>query len=559
MTTPAAEFIVTLPTGEQKHVPAGTQVRTLVPRETSNGPVLAVRFNNKVASLQRPIMKDARLEYIDTSSRDGILIYRRSVTFLLIKAMRDLFPDLKVYINHSLNQGYYGEVYNPLFSGTEPSHLAESDFVRLRERMRQIVAEDLPFVRHELTVPQAIKLFEERGLADKVELLRYREDDVVSVYELAGMMNHFWGQLAPSTGVLKVFDVRPCGPGFVLIFPENGVMELPTYVHEPKLFDVYQEYERWARILGVRTVAHLNSLVDTSQINEYVLIAEALQERKLAQIADQFTQHPHQPKIILLSGPSSSGKTTTVKRLAVHLRVNGYRPLVIGLDDFFVERERTPKDEKGEYDFEAFGAIDVALLQEKIRGLLQGNEVALPKFDFVQGRPVDGHRVRLEKGQPLILEGIHALNPGLLPELPSGLMFKIYISPLTHLNIDDHNRIASSDARLIRRLVRDASYRGYSAVQTLGRWPSVRRGEERNIFPYQGEADCVFNSSIPYEVCVLRQFAVPLLEGVERENPLYSEAARLLKFMSYFRDIKQDVVPGHSLLREFIGGSSFKY
>jgi uridine kinase len=262
---------------------------------------------------------------------------------------------------------------------------------------------------------------------------------------------------------------------------------------------------------------------------------------------------------VLLSGPSSSGKTTTVKRLSIQLRVNGRRALVIGLDDFFVEREKTPKDEKGEYDFEAFGAIDVAALQRTVRGLLEGREVALPKFDFIQGKPVEGHRVRLEKDQILILEGIHGLNPNLLPAFPDGMKYKIYISPLTHLNVDDHNRIASSDARLIRRLVRDSRYRGYTAIQTLGRWPSVRRGEERNIFPYQSEADSIINSALPYEICVLRQFAVPLLQEVPRDNPLFSEAARLLKFMSYFRNIRQEIVPRHSILREFIGGSSFKY
>lgn len=556
-----SSYDITLPTGETRNVPAGTTVSELIPPKTEKGlPVIAVRFNNKVASLKRPVDRDAHLAYVDQSSRDGGLIYRRSLTFLLIRAIKDLYPDLKVYINHSLNRGYYGEVYNELISGNAPALLAESDIERIKARMSQLVAEDIPFVRSEMPVREAAALFEKHGMMDKVELLRYREDDHISVYSLGGMINHFYGQLAPSTGFLTAFDLKLCGPGFVLMFPVHGRCdELPEYEHHPRMFEVYQEYERWARILGVRTVAHLNSLIDTRQINEYVLIAEALMEKKLARVADAITNHPRKPRIVLLSGPSSSGKTTTVKRLSVQLRVNGLKTLVIGLDDFFVERERTPKDEKGDYDFEAFAAIDVPLLQRTVRGLLEGREMALPKFDFVQGKPVEGHHVRLEKDQILILEGIHGLNPGLLPEFPDGMKYKIYISPLTHLNIDDHNRLASSDARLIRRLVRDSRYRGYTALQTLGRWPSVRRGEERNIFPYQEQADTIFNSAIPYEVCVLRQFAVPLLQEVPRDNPLYSEAARLVKFMSYFRNIRQEIIPRHSILREFIGGSSFKY
>jgi uridine kinase len=559
--TPPTTHRVTLPDGETRTVPTGTPVAAILPKTSREGfPVIAVRYDNKIASLGRPIDRDARIDTVDQSSRDGGLIYRRSLTFLLIRAIHDLFPDLKVYINHSLNKGYYGEVYNELLSAEGPAALAESDIERIKARMRELVAADLPFIRREMPLEEARAAFEKQGLLDKVELLRYREDEVVSVYSLGDMVNHFYGQLAPSTGVLSTFDLKSCGPGFVLLFPPHGEhQKLPEYRHEPRIFDVFQEYERWARILGIRTVAQLNGLVDTRQINEYVLIAEALMEKKLAALADAITNHPRKPRLVLLSGPSSSGKTTTVKRLSIQLRVNGRRALVIGLDDFFVEREKTPKDEKGEYDFEAFGAIDVAALQRTVRGLLEGREVALPKFDFIQGKPVEGHRVRLEKDQILILEGIHGLNPNLLPAFPDGMKYKIYISPLTHLNVDDHNRIASSDARLIRRLVRDSRYRGYTAIQTLGRWPSVRRGEERNIFPYQSEADSIINSALPYEICVLRQFAVPLLQEVPRDNPLFSEAARLLKFMSYFRNIRQEIVPRHSILREFIGGSSFKY
>lgn len=554
-------YRVALPSGEERTVEKGTRVKAFAPKTSGSGsPIVAARFDNKIASLDRPVDRDAQVDFIDLTSRDGGLIYRRSLTFLLIRAVYELFPDLRVYINHSLNKGYYGEVYSRVLGGDKPLKLAESDIQRIRERMHEIVARDEPFVRKEMSIPDAIDAFTAAGLMDKVELLRFRESDKISVYTFGPIINHFYGQLVPSTGVLKHFDIAPCPPGFVLLFPPHGNPDqMPNYRHEERLFAVFQEYEHWARILGVRTVAHLNTLVDTKAINEYVLIAEALQEKKLAHVADLIAKGEREPRIVLLSGPSASGKTTTVKRLSIQLRVNGLRPLMINLDDFFVERERTPKDEHGEYDFEAFDAIDVQLLQDCVRRLLKGEEVALPKFDFHAGRPVPGRRVQLPEGQPLLLEGIHALNPNLLPEFPDGLKFKIYISPLSHLNIDDHNRIASSDARLIRRMVRDSRYRGYDGVATLSRWPSVRRGEEKNIFPYQNQADYIFNSALPYEVSVLKAYALPVLQSVPRSNPLFSEAARLIKFMSYFREIKPDIVPRHSLMREFIGGSSFKY
>lgn len=554
-------FTVKLPSGESRIVPHNTPVGDLIPSESASGQrVVAVKFNNKVTSLKRPVDRDGELALVDLTSRDGTLIYRRSLTFLLIRAIHDLFPDLKVYINHSLNRGYYAEVYSHNLGSEGPVLLAARDAERIKARMTELVALDEPFVRAEVSIPEASRMFAEAGLDDKVELLKYRENDMISVYRSGDIINHFYGQLVPSTGYLAKFDLQLCGPGLILLFPPLGRPDsMPEYRHEEKLFAVYQEYENWMRILGVRTVANLNGLVDTREINEYVLIAEALHEKKIAHIADLITNHPRKPRVVLLAGPSASGKTTTVKRLNVQLRVNGAQPLVIGLDDFFVERERTPKDETGDFDFESFQAIDVPLLQDCVRRLLRGEEVALPKFDFILGRPVPGHRVKLGQNQPLVLEGIHALNPNLLPEIPDGIKFKVYICPLTHLNIDDHNRISSSDARLLRRLVRDSNYRGYDAASTLARWPSVRRGEERNIFPYQGQADYIFNSSLPYETCVLKRHALKALESVPRDNPLYSEAARLMKFMSYFRDIKETLVPRHSLLREFIGGSSFKY
>ncbi len=560
-TDKSAMVQIALESGKVIPVPAGTSVGELLHHAPmKRDRIVAVLYNNKIGSLNRPLDSDGILSFVDTTTRDGGLIYRRSLTFLLVKAFRDLFPDLKVYINHSLHKGYYGEVYTKTYQPAGRLELSESDLNRVKERMNELIQMDLPFERLEMSIPDAIELFRKEGLEDKVSLLKFRNDEKISVYQLDGSHNHFYGQLVPSTGFLKLFDLRLIPPGFLLLFPSYKEPEiLPQYLHYPKMFAVLQEYESWSRILGVRTVADLNELVDQQRVREYVLIAEALHEKKLGRIADMLDELPNKPRVILLAGPSSSGKTTTVKRLAIQLRVNGLRPAVIGMDDFFVERERTPLDENGEYDFESFDAIDVDQLQKCVRGLLKGEEVQLPKFDFIQGKPVPGHKLRLEPNQPLILEGIHALNTKLLSEIPDGLKFKIYVSPLTHLNIDDHNRISSSDARLIRRLVRDSRFRGYDANATISRWPSVRRGEERNIFPYQDNADYIFNSSLHYEVCVLRQYAEPLLEGLERSNSLFSEASRLKKLMSYFQPIKTDVVPRHSLLREFIGGSSFKY
>lgn len=553
---------VQLPDGSDREVPDGTplcKVLDLCGRQP-DWPVLGARWNNKITSLDRGVEGPGKVDFVDIKSRDGGLIYRRSLTFVMIRAVTELYPDLKVYINHSLNRGYYGEVYDEQLKKDEPVVLAESDFTRIRNRMNELIAADEPFTREEVSPEEAIEIFRKAGMMDKVSLLQFREDEKVSIYRYGPMVNHFYGQLAPSAGLLHPFDIRPCPPGFVLLFPKHGDPgELPVYEHKGKLFQVFQEYEKWSRILGLRTVAQLNTLVESRQIRDYILIAEALHEKKIAGIADQFAHHPAKPRIILLAGPSSSGKTTSVKRLAIQMRVNGMRPLFIGLDDFFVPRDLTPRDENGDYDFEHFKAIDVDLLQDVVRRLLHGERVRLPKFDFQAGHSVPGHEVHLEDGQPLILEGIHGLNHNLLPTIPDGMKFRIYVSPLTHLNIDDHNRIASSDARLIRRIVRDSRYRGYTALDTLRRWPSVRRGEERNIFPYQENADVVFNSSLPYEMSIMRQFALPILDQVPREEREFSEASRLRKFLSYFRDIKVEYVPRHSLLREFIGGSSFKY
>lgn len=558
--TASRPLTITMPGGKTAQVPRGTRIGDLLHSEDPQMAPIAAKWNNKIVPLDRPLDADGTVAPVGLDSRDGGLIYRRSLTFMLVRAVKELFPDLKVHINHSLNRGYYGEVFDDRLRKGEAVTLTEEDLARIRARMQGYVDANEPFTRVVLPREEAIRLFREKGMDDKADLLRWRSDDRVSVYRFGDHINHFYGQLAPSAGVLRTFDVKACPPGFVLLFPPHGRPgSLPAYEHNQKLFAVFREYEAWARILGLRTVSQLNALVESGRIREHVLITEALHEKKLATIADMFTQHPARPRIILLSGPSSSGKTTTVKRLALQLRVNGLRPVVIGMDNFFVPREQTPRDENGDYDFESIDAIDRDALRKVVMGLLHGEEVIMPRFDFEAGRATSGSPLRLEPEQPIIIEGIHGLNVRLLDSIPDGMKFKIYVSPLTHLNIDDHNRIASSDVRLLRRMVRDAKYRGYTAIDTIRRWPSVRRGEEKNIFPYQERADVIFNSSLPYELLALRSAAVPLLSKITRDLPEYSEAARLLKFLQYFRDVKIDDVPRHSLLREFLGGSAFKY
>ncbi|MCB2153896.1 nucleoside kinase [bacterium] len=553
---------ITLPGGNSIRVPLNTPAGEAMKlgKVEAPYPIVAVRFRNKVYSMERPLDKAGLLEPVHLGSRDGMLIYRRSLSFVLIRAVTELFPDLRIYINHSLDQGYYCELYCEQYQKDGPVQVSEVDMRSIERRMQEIIDADEPIQRGEYPLEKAIKIFEEAELHDKVELLKYSASGPVSVYQLGSEINHFYGQLAPSTGYLKTFELQTVEPGFVLRFPTiSKPLDTPPFVHQEKMFGVLSEYERWMRILEWRTVPNLNALIDAGRVREYILIAEALHEKRLAAIADRITTHERRPRIILLSGPSSSGKTTSMKRLAIQLRVNGKRPVVVNLDDFFVNREDTPRDEKGEYDFESFHAIDVARLQEAIRGLLRGERVQLPKFNFQKGRSGPGETMQIDEDQLILLEGIHGLNDNLLPTIPDGLKFKIYASPLTHLNIDDHNRIPSSDARLIRRLVRDFNYRGYDAVQTLKRWPSVRRGEEKNIFPYQENADVIFNSALPYEIAALKTFAQAVLKRVKRSDPEMSEAARLMKFLSYFREIDPDFVPRHSLLREFIGGSCFTY
>ncbi len=515
--------------------------------------VIAARFNNKVVRLSYPLRSDGKLAFIALDSSDGMSVYRRSLAFVMIRAARELFPGTRVYIRHSLSKGYYCEI-------DLDRALEVADLERLEARMREIVEADEPFVRLEVPVEEALRIFAQDGQVDKVGILKYRKEPTVAIYKLGEFTDYFYGCLAPSTGYVDKFEIRDYPPGFILRFPlYQDPATIPEFREQKKMAEVFREYVRWGQILGVEKVGDMNEIVERGETAEMIRVAEALHEKKMAHIADEIASKLTRPRLILISGPSGSGKTTFSKRLAIQMRVNGLKNITVSLDNYFLDREETPRDETGEYDFEAPEAIDIALLNSQLLDLFAGKEVDMPRFSFRYGKRVGYRKIKLEADQILILEGIHAINPALTPSIPSIMKFKIYVSALSQLNIDYHNRVPTTDTRKLRRIVRDNLFRGYNAVDTLSRWASVRRGEDMYIFPYQEEAEVMFNSSLPYELCVLKERAEELLSKVTSEVVEYAEARRLLRFLSYFVSIPPREVPRNSILREFIGGSIFKY
>lgn len=512
-------------------------------------PIVAARVNGELRELTYPLTEDCAVEFLDLGSDDGQRIYVRSLSFLLIRAARDVLPRCRVSIEHSLGNGLYCEIHGE-------RALTEEDVAALEQRMRELVAADLPFKKTQLSLAQAKELFRRQGQEDKAELLDYRKKDYLNVYELAGRYDYFYGYMVPSTGFLRLFALRFYLPGLILLYPNKyNPGALPPYRDQPKLAAVFREAEHWGEILGVGNVAALNRLIAGGYGPELVRIAEALHEKKIAQIADQITQNRERIRLVLIAGPSSSGKTTFAQRLYIQLRVNGLRPVTISLDDYFVDREHTPRDEKGDYDFEVLEALDLKLFNRQLVQLVQGEEVEVPVFDFKRGtRTWVGRRLKVEPGQPILVEGIHGLNEKLTASIPKDKKFKVYVSALTQLNVDRHNRIPTTDTRLLRRIVRDSKYRSAQAERTILRWPSVRRGEERNIFPFQEEADAMFNSALVYELAVLKRYAEPLLAAVPKESPAYSQAKILQKFLAYFLPLDAAAeIPRTSILREFIG------
>ena len=520
-------------------------------------PFLAAYVNNRIKELNYRIYKPVTVRFIDITSFEGIRVYQRTISFILQKAVRELFPDRTLYIRHSLGaSGFYCEI-----SGFGPIPAEHLDAIKAR--MRGIIDRNLPIQGVKMLTDTARKIYEGFGMADKIALLDSRPRLYSKIYTIDSLPGYFYGALTPSTGYTPQFDLHPYYNGFFIALPlRTDPTRLHQSVHQEKMFDVFHQYQSWVEIMGVPPVGQLNSKVLAGDASELIKIAEAFHENKLAQVAGCVAEANRERgvRLVLISGPSSSGKTTFAKRLGVQLRVLGLNPVLISLDDYFVDREKTPRDEKGEYDYEALEAIDLEQFNDHLKRLERGESVDIPRYDFISGtRQWHDNPLQLDERSVLIVEGIHGLNPALTPGVPESRKFKIYVSCFTSVALDNVSRIATSDNRLLRRLTRDYRTRGNDALSTLARWESVRRGEEKHIFPYQENADVMFNSSLFYEISVLRRFAEPILREVPDTVPEYGEAKRMLKFLDNFIPISPEEIPPTSLLREFIGGSSFKY
>lgn len=550
-------IVVTLPSGKTLPVPYGTRVSEFMEEPEfvdGDSPIVAALVNNELTSLSFKIEVDSRLDVVTLDTDQGARIYRRSLCFLLAIAAEELFPDRKLIIGHSLGDSYY-------YHFDDLASVDGRDLERIAARMREHVERDSPIQRSVISYAQALAYFQRKHLEASELLLRYRNENKIAIYELDEFMDLSYGPLVPSTGLLATFDLMPYPPGFLLRYPATGSPgELSPFEDNPLLFSVYQEYKRWGKVLNVHCAGNLNELIGSKGIHEFIRVAEALHNKRIAEIADRIHDRRGSVRTVLIAGPSSSGKTTFTKKLAIQLRVTGFNPVTISLDDYFVNREHTPRDANGDYDFEALEAIDVELLNDHLVRLFRGETVEIPEFDFRSGeRKAEGKRLSLPDRGILVMEGIHGLNERLTPLVPREQKYTVYVSALTQLNLDDHNRISTTDNRLLRRIVRDYNFRGYSAITTLSRWPSVRRGEDENIFPYQNNADSAFNSALDYELSVLKSYAEPLLKSVKPFHAEYSEAIRLLTFLNNFASLPATYVPDESILREFIGNSAFKY
>ncbi|MDR1949641.1 MAG: nucleoside kinase [Spirochaetaceae bacterium] len=542
--------------GRSLGCPAGTRLGELAgnfgPR---TGALAAVKVNNEILPLSAKLEVNARLEPVPLESPEGMMIYRRSLAFLLAIAARELFPERGLRIGHSLGHSYYYTFANEKLP-------AAADIEALEARMFELVKEDLPIEAGYIAYGEAVELFEKNRQTDTSLLLEQRCESNIRVNRCGDFTDLYIEPLVARTGLLSVFALMAYRDGFLLRYPGTGRgMQMDAFEDDPKIFSVYHEYKKWGRIVGVHAVGDLNRMVADRTIRDYVRIAEAFQAKKMAEIADRIYEKRNSVKVILIAGPSSSGKTTTAKRLSIDLKVMGIEPVSISLDDYYVNTDRTPRDEKGEPDYECLEALDVPFLNDQLLDLFDEREVTLPVYDFKIGRRREegGRKIRLGRRTMLIVEGIHGLNDALTPGLDRNTKFKLYVSALTQLNLDDHNRIPTSDNRLLRRMVRDYQFRGNSAAGTIKMWPNVQLGERKHIFPFQNGADAAFNSALDYELAVLKFYAEPLLRIVKPSRPEYAEAVRLLSFLENFAPIPPQFVPGQSILREFIGESEFKY
>ena len=516
------------------------------------GPVCA-KVNNKVEGLHYRLYHKKDVEFLDMTSGSGSRNYTRSVFFVLCKAVKDIWPKSHVVIDIPVSNGYYCDlrIGRPV---------TEEDVAKVKARMDEIIAAAMPIRRHESVTEKAIKLFSDLGDTAKVKLLQTTGRLYTTYYDIDGYYDFYYGSLLTNTKQIYLYGLDKYYDGMLLRIPTlKDPSILPEMIRQDKLFEIFKEHHHWQDVMEIRTVGDFNNAVDTDHSIDLINISEALQEKKIAHIADEIAKRKG-VKLILLAGPSSSGKTTTCKRLSIQLIANGLRPLQISLDDYFVDRELSPRDEKGDYDFESIHALNLKLINEQFNALFHGEEVELPRYDFPTGKSVkSGNKLKMEDNNVLVVEGIHALNPELTAQIPEELKYRVYVSALTTILLDDHNYIPTTDNRLLRRIIRDYKYRGVDARETIRRWPSVRAGENKWIFPFQENADVMFNSAMLFELAVIKQQAEPLLEQVPENCPEYSEAYRLLKFLKYIKPIPNTDIPPTSLLREFLGGSSFKY
>jgi uridine kinase len=555
LVTPRSTVEIHLPDGQVVSGPRGAPVGEFLKVIANDNPVPIVGavVNYSLRELTFPIDMDSRVRPVTMATPDGMLFYRRSLTFLLDAAFEELFPDHSLTIDHSVaSGGFYCEVRGD-------RSLKKEEIKRLEDHMRHLVELDLPFSRREVPLSEAIAYFTGKGYTDKVRLLAHRTKDYLVLYSLRDHQDYHHGYMVPSTGYLKWFDLNPTNGGFTLHFPrKHAPTTLLPLTDYPTLLATFRKYGEWLDRLGIGNVGALNDAIQAGKIREIILTSEALHEQYVAEVARQITEKRDTVRIILISGPSSSGKTTFSKRLSIQLLSQGISPIPIEMDNFFVDRDKTPLDENGQLDFESFRAMDVVQMDDCLSRLVAGQEVQLPRFNFKTGMQEAGDIIQMRPGQIIILEGIHGLNPGLLPNIPISQTYRVYVSCLTQLNLDAHNRISTTDTRLLRRIVRDARERGYSAKQTISRWDSVRRGEKRNIFPYQENANVMFNSALAYELSALKPLVEPLLRQVPYTSPEHIEAKRLLAFLEWFLPIEDRLIPDNSILREFLGDSILK-
>lgn len=543
--------------GITKEFPFGTRLSDILKETNTNlkYPVLGALVDNEVTELAFRIIKPHKVEFIDITHQDGMRMYFRSLYYVLMKAVKDLMPDADLMIEQSVSRGYFCEIKGINL------HKNKALIEDIKLEMQKIIRENFPFIRKDILNNEAVKIFEASNFPEKANLFKQSPALYTSIWQLDNMLDYFYGYLVPSTGYLMNFDLIPLYNGMLLRIPQRSNPEkLEPFVKQDKMFDILMEHKHWVKALNSANVGRLNNRISDNYGGELIKISEALHEKKIAEIADKIKERKT-IKLILIAGPSSSGKTTFSKRLAVQLIVAGLKPVQISLDNYFVNREDTPLDENGEYDFETIDAIDFKIFNENINDLQSGKTIKIPKFSFEDGkRFYDGTMISADDETVIIAEGIHALNPKLTKHIDAEIKYRIYISALTQIGIDGHNRIPTTDNRLIRRIIRDYKYRGYSAYETLKRWPSVQRGEEKNIFPYQEQADIMFNSALLYELALLKKYAEPLLKDICQSDKEFAEAKRILKFLSYFKDLyHEDEIPPTSILREFLGDSSFHY